>query len=104
MDTAEAPRPAPAPEPPLAHLAARLAAVSPPPAPSMPLSQALKVWLAERAKKNAPRTLDAKRFHITNFLRHVGDVRINELSKPVIVGFKTARLAEGRPARRWTTS
>lgn len=75
----------------------------PAPAPSpasLTLSQAAAIWLAERSKKNAKRTLDAKRFHMADFQRHVGgDPDINTLTKPTVVGYKTARLAEGQTGK-----
>ncbi|MES2316215.1 MAG: site-specific integrase [Pseudomonadota bacterium] len=76
-----------------------------PPAPAtspsgLTLSQAAAIWLAERAKKNAVRTVAAKRYHIEDFQRHVGgDPDINTLSKPTVVGYKTARLTEGQTGK-----
>lgn len=76
-----------------------------PPAPapspaSLTLSQAAAIWLAERSKKNAKRTLDAKRFHMADFQRHVGgDPDIHTLTKPRVDGYKTARLAEDQTGK-----
>lgn len=69
-------------------------------APSMPLSKAIEVWLAERAKKNAPRTVDAKRYHMADFSRHIGkDLPINELTKTLVVAYKNSRLGEGQTGK-----
>lgn len=66
----------------------------------LPLSKAADIWLAERAKKNAPRTVDAKRFHIHDFMRHVGaEVDVNALDKPAVVGYKAARLGAGQTGK-----
>lgn len=70
------------------------------PSPSMPLSKALEVWLAERLKKNAARTVQAKQYHIQDFQRHLEkDVPVNELLKPVIVGYKAALLDKGQTGK-----
>ena len=65
------------------------------------LSEVVATWLTERALKNAPRTVNAKRLHLEDFRRRVapGDVRINALVKSVIVGFKAALLAEGQSGK-----
>jgi len=55
-------------------------------ATTIPLSQAAAIWLDERKKKNAKRTVDAKRFHMADFQRYIGnDPDVNTLSKPIVV-------------------
>jgi integrase len=69
-------------------------------ATTIPLSQAAAIWLDERKKKNAKRTVDAKRFHMADFQRYIGnDPDINTLSKPIVVAYKTARLNEGQTGK-----
>ena len=74
---------------------------SPATSPSgLTLSEAAAIWLAERAKKNAKRTVDAKQYHMSDFQRHVGaDPDINTLTKPLVVGYKTARLTDGQTGK-----
>jgi integrase len=75
-------------------------ATAPAPAKSLPLPDAAELWLAERAKKNAPRTVDAKRYHIADFMRRVArGIEVNAMSKAVMVGYKSALLAEGQTGK-----
>lgn len=68
---------------------------------SPPLAEAVETWLAERSKKNAPRTVDAKRYHLRDFMKRVvsGDVEVNALTKAVLVGYKSALLTENQTGK-----
>jgi len=75
-------------------------ATTPAQATSLPLPDAAELWLAERAKKNAPRTVDAKRYHIAEFMRRVASgIEINAVGKAMLVGYKSALLAEGQTGK-----
>jgi hypothetical protein len=59
------------------------------------------MWLAERTKKNAERTVTAKRYHMNDFKRRVikSDIEINTINKATIVAYKTALLKEGQSGK-----
>ncbi|PXW26318.1 tyrosine-type recombinase/integrase [Paraburkholderia caballeronis] len=68
------------------------------------LSDVVDMWLTERALKNKPRTVNAKRLHLEDFRRRIGaaepnDVGINTLRKSVLVSYKAALLAEGQTGK-----
>lgn len=58
------------------------------------LSVAVDMWLAERARKNAERTVTAKRYHMEDFRRRMvkGDPEINSINKATIVKYKNVLL------------
>lgn len=75
-------------------------ATAPPSQASLPLSEAAGLWLAERAKKNAVRTVDAKRYHMADFTRRVAvGIDVNALNKAALVGYKSSLLAEGQTGK-----
>ncbi len=82
------PKPVPAPVPPVAVLK------------SLPLDEVAKMWLAERAKKNAPRTLYAKSRHFEDFASRIArDVEINAITQATVVGYKSALLMAKQEAK-----
>ena len=58
------------------------------------LSVAVDMWLAERAKKNAERTVTAKKYHMEDFCRRMikGNPEINSINKAIIVRYKDVLL------------
>ena len=62
---------------------------------TLPLSDVVVRWLAERALKNKPRTVYAKKCHLKNFEDTVGShILINTVAKQTVVGFKSALQTE----------
>ncbi len=67
---------------------------------SLPVSEAVTLWLAERAKKNGKRTVDAKRYHAKDFMRRIAsNIEVNAITKAVLVGYKSALLTEGQTGK-----
>ena len=94
IDRMPAPRPGPAsaPAPQPAPPAATMA--------SPKLSVVAEAWLAERATKNAPRTVYAKSRHFEEFKKRIArDVEINAITQATMVGFKAALLTDGQKAK-----
>jgi len=67
---------------------------------SLPIGEAVKLWLEECKGKNAPRTVDAKRYHAEDFIeRTAKGAEVDHIGKPSVVAYKAALQREGQTAK-----
>jgi len=72
------------------------------PTPSLKISEVQEQWIAERALKNKPRTVNSKKYHFKDFITRAlknEDVEINSLNKASIANYKKALLKEGQTGK-----
>jgi integrase len=62
---------------------------------SIKIIEAAEAWLEERKKKNGQRTIDAKRYHVKDFIsRLTSNLDVNEVNKGMAVAYKSSLINE----------